>query len=158
MSYRSSHLHNSSFRRKQSYLDLEQKLNTDYKNMQVSLDLFIQNSLYRFKFVDYSEQILIHHDNLSIYVVDQKSNLPDLVIYNKIFNKNNCFFDFRGREFYPFPRVTFKITKEIMTKIDSSHLFENEETLSFPQLLDNLTEKSDKLEIIPNILDNPFQV
>jgi hypothetical protein len=122
--------------------------------MQVSLDLFIQNSLYRFKFVDYSEQRLIHHDNLSIYVIDQKSNLPDLVIYNKIFNKNNCFFDFRGREFYPFPRVTFKITKEIMTKIDSSHLFENEETLSFPQLLDNLTEKSDKLEIIPNILED----
>ena len=44
------------------------------------------------------------------YVISDKSTIPDLVIYNKTFNKYDCFYQYEGGEFCKFPRKKFKIS------------------------------------------------
>ena len=68
------------------------------------LDDFIQTSLDKYSFVDVTQNML---DSASIYskhIVSNKPAIPDLVIYNKKFNKNECFVEADTTKFNPFPR------------------------------------------------------
>lgn len=67
-------------------------------------DEFIQNSLNKYSFVDPWEELYEATGVYSKYVVSNKSAIPDLVIYNKKFNKNECFFEIKVNDFNPFPR------------------------------------------------------
>jgi hypothetical protein len=54
--------------------------------------------------VDVEQEML---DSASIYskhIVSNKPAIPDLVIYNKKFNKNECFVEADTSIFQPFPR------------------------------------------------------
>jgi len=80
---------------------------TSFKNETVhsKLDEFIQTSLDKYSFVDVSQEML---DSASIYskhIVSNKPAIPDLVIYNKKFNKNECFLEADTTKFNAFPRL-----------------------------------------------------
>lgn len=67
-------------------------------------DEFIQNSLNKYAFVEPWNELYEATGAYSKYVVSNKSAIPDLVIYNKKFNKNDCFFENKTTDFNPYPR------------------------------------------------------
>ena len=71
------------------------------------LDDFIQNSLDKYFFVEPWKKL---YDNTSIfskYIISNKSTIPDLIIFNKTFNKNDCFYGANRNYFNKFPRFRF---------------------------------------------------
>ena len=72
------------------------------------LDTFIQESLDKYFYVDtwdklYSNTGNDHHD-----IISDKSVIPDLVIYNKPFDKRDCFLKYNKKsEYIEFPRFQF---------------------------------------------------
>ena len=87
--------------------DKNQQKKTKCKNvaqMQRKLDEFIQTSLDKYHFVDVSQKMLDVASIFSRHIVSNKSAIPDLVIYNKKFNKNDCFLETNPELYLPFPR------------------------------------------------------
>ena len=72
-----------------------------------ALDTFIQTCLNKFKFVDPPQNF----DNISNAdsnsIISYKSTIPDLVIWNQTFNKNECFENSDLSKVNPFPRFQF---------------------------------------------------
>ena len=58
------------------------------------LDEFIQSSLDKFKLVDPMRELYNATKNDANSIISHKSTIPDLVIWNKKFNKNDCFYDY----------------------------------------------------------------
>ena len=88
------------FKRK-SVVDKQDKGPTQLQN---NLDSFIQMSLNLYEFSEISPKILDSSSVFSKHLFNFKSLIPDLVIYNKIFNKNQCFLEGYGSNFNGFPR------------------------------------------------------
>ena len=68
------------------------------------LDDFIQNSLDKYGFIDPWQELYNTTGIYSKFIISNKSAIPDLVIYNKKFNKNECFYDANTTEENNFPR------------------------------------------------------
>jgi hypothetical protein len=68
------------------------------------LDDFIQNSLDYYGFVDPWQELYDATGIYSKFIISNKSAIPDLVIYNKKFNKNECFYEAGTEEVNNFPR------------------------------------------------------
>ena len=82
----------------------ENKVNKLHKN----LDIFIQNSLNKFKFVEVKRELYFNTGDDINSIISHRSTIPDLVIWNKPFNKNKCFYNMRESEEYnKYPRVPF---------------------------------------------------
>ena len=71
------------------------------------LDDFIQQCLNMFKFVDPKEEFYEATGKEKDLIISHKSTIPDLVIWNKTFNKNECFEEANTRKPNPFPRYQF---------------------------------------------------
>ena len=72
-----------------------------------NLDKFIQNCLNKFKFVEPEQELYdICGDNKNS-IISHKSTIPDLVIWNKTFNKNECFENSDTSKISPYPRYKF---------------------------------------------------
>jgi hypothetical protein len=69
-----------------------------------AFDEFIQNSLDKYQFVDPKQEMYEATGVYSKFIVSNKSAIPDLVIWNKKFNKNECFADVNARDYNSFPR------------------------------------------------------
>ena len=55
---------------------------------------------------------MLSHDRtgkLHIYMTIDKSTIPDLIIYNKTFNKSECFLESSVKAYIKFPRMRFII-------------------------------------------------
>jgi hypothetical protein len=76
-------------------------------NNHKALDEFIQNSLDKYQFADPREEMYEATGVYSKYIVSNKSAIPDLVIWNKKFNKNECFTNGSVQNFNAFPRYIF---------------------------------------------------
>ena len=71
-------------------------------------DKFIQNSLNKYFFVKSWEQLYNATGENHSDIISDKSTIPDLVIFNKPFNKNDCFFQTNNkRKYNKFPRKQF---------------------------------------------------
>jgi len=71
------------------------------------LDDFIQNSLDKYFFVEPWEKLYDNAGNFSKHIISNKSTIPDLIIFNKTFNKNDCFYGANRNYFNKFPRLRF---------------------------------------------------
>ena len=71
------------------------------------LDDFIQNSLDKFFFVEPWEKLYENTGIFSRYIISNKSTIPDLIIFNKTFNKNDCYEGADRNYFNKFPRMRF---------------------------------------------------
>ena len=82
----------------------------DLKN----LDDFIQSCLNKFKFIDPLQSFYDKTGDDKNLIISHKSTIPDLVIWNKTFNKNECFEDADLKKENKFPRFTFflRLNKE----------------------------------------------
>ena len=78
--------------------------------MQKSLDAFIQNCLNKFRFVEIKKELFPNIGEFTNLIISNKSIIPDLVIWNKSFNKYECFKDMKdSKAFYKYPRTHFYI-------------------------------------------------
>ena len=88
-----------------------------------NLDIFIQNCLDKFKFVDPKQELYDATGEDNNIIISHKSTIPDLVIWNKSFNKNNCFYESNNNQENKFPRMMFyiKINKKKSKKNNNSN-------------------------------------
>jgi len=77
----------------------------DLKN----LDEFIQKCLDKFRFVEPKRELYEATGNDKDLIISHKSTIPDLVIWNKTFNKNICFIGANTLIHNEFPRYLFYI-------------------------------------------------
>ena len=77
------------------------------KQLHKELDKFIQNCLSKFRFVEPPKDFYNIVDDERKSIISYKSTIPDLVIWNQTFNKNECFIDSNLSKINPFPRFKF---------------------------------------------------
>ena len=72
-----------------------------------NLDNFIQQCLDKFKFIDPKQEFYDATGDEKDIIISHKSTIPDLVIWNKKFNKNECFEEGNLKKQNTFPRFQF---------------------------------------------------
>ena len=94
------------------------KRNVVQKEDLKNLDEFIQKCLDNFKFVEPKKELYEATGSDKDLIISHKSTIPDLVIWNQTFNKNNCFIGANTLQSNEFPRYLFyiKIKKNKKTK------------------------------------------
>lgn len=102
---------NNSYHKKNKKMKIENTL-------QGNLDKFIQSCLNKFEFVEPLKELYETTGEHNNYIISHKSTIPDLVIWNKTFNKNECFEDCDIKKNNPFPRFKFylRLNKSKETK------------------------------------------
>ena len=93
----------------------------DLKN----LDDFIQKCLDNFKFVEPKKELYESTGTDKDIIISHKSTIPDLVIWNKTFNKNNCFIGANTSVQNEFPRFLFYIKIKQNKKTKNNNLKNN---------------------------------
>ena len=71
------------------------------------LDEFIQDCLNKFVFIDPKKSFYDATGDDQDFIISHKSTIPDLVIWNKNFNKNDCFVEADKTKENSFPRFRF---------------------------------------------------
>ena len=77
-----------------------------FKNYK-ELDIFIQNSLDKYFYVEPWKKLYERTGKLHRDIISDKSTIPDLIIYNKTFNKSDCFIGSKEKSYIKFPRMRF---------------------------------------------------
>ena len=80
--------------------------NSRFNNFR-ELDLFIQNSLNKYFYVEPWQKLYDRTGKLHRDIISDKSTIPDLIIYNKTFNKSECFLESSVKTYIKFPRMRF---------------------------------------------------
>ena len=92
-------------------------------------DNFIQSCLDKYFFVEPWKEL---YDNVGIFsqhVISNKSTIPDLIIYNKTFNKNECFEGANKYKLNKFPRVRFILRPKNKNTYNPKDTFCNEKII-----------------------------
>ena len=101
-------------------MEFKRKISTQGFTDHQIFDDFIQNCLDKFKFVDPMPEMYQATGNDANFIISHKSTIPDLVIWNKTFNKNECF---EGADFNtdnPFPRFQFYLRVKTIKPTDQN--------------------------------------
>ena len=77
--------------------------------LQKSNDEYIQQILNQYKYYDEKKEFKENTGKDVDLVISHKPTIPDLVIYNKPFDKNKCFIEAKSGEMNTFPRKQFFI-------------------------------------------------
>ena len=77
--------------------------------MEKKNDRNIQYFLNRYKHYDENPEYAKNIGENENLIISHKSTIPDLVIYNKVFNKNECFYEANKKENNYFPRQQYYI-------------------------------------------------
>ena len=77
-----------------------------FKNFR-ELDVFIQNSLDKYFYIEPWKKLYEQTGKLHRDIISNKSTIPDLIIYNKTFNKSDCFIGSKEKSYIKFPRMRF---------------------------------------------------
>ena len=100
------------------------------KNNLKKLDNFIQESLYKYIQVKAWDELYKNTGKDHKEIISNKSTIPDLVIYNKGFNKLDCFYyPNKKRENIKFPRILFLLRPKKVKEYNpsSSNIVFNEQ-------------------------------
>ena len=110
-----------------------------------NLDEFIQKCLDNFKFVDPKPELYDSTGPDKNIIISHKSTIPDLVIWNKTFNKNNCFIGADTNKETKFPRYLFYIKIKKSKKIKKNNP-ENKNSINTNNNFDATYFENDKHE------------
>ena len=113
--------------------------------LQKSNDEYIQQILNQYKYYDEKKEFKENTGKDVDLVISHKPTIPDLVIYNKPFDKNKCFIEAKSGEMNTFPRKQFFIrfnedNKEQFKKYSNSNKRKKENE----KKVDNKSEKDKK--------------
>ena len=70
-------------------------------------DDFIQTALDKFNFTSEIPKLDESAEKFHDYILNEESQIPDLIIYNKPFNKNDCYAGYYNFGFNKYPRKSF---------------------------------------------------
>ena len=79
-------------------------------------DDFIQNALDKFNYTSEIPKLDESAEKFHDYILNEKSTIPDLIIYNKTFNKNDCYSGYYNFGFNKFPRKKFVLNAQQNTE------------------------------------------
>ena len=85
---------------------VKQKIDLD-NTLHKNLDKFIQSCLSKYKIIEPQKELYDKCGSDKNLIISHKSTIPDLVIWNKTFNKNECFNNCDTSKINPFPRYKF---------------------------------------------------
>ena len=119
------------------------------KNNLKKLDNFIQESLYKYIQVKAWDELYKNTGKDHKEIISNKSTIPDLVIYNKGFNKLDCFYyPNKKRENIKFPRILFLLRPKKVKEYNpsSSNIVfnqqkKNEEKFEFKSIPKEIEDK-----------------
>ena len=87
-------------------------------------DTFIQESLNKYFYVDTWDKLTSNTGKDSYDIISYKSTIPDLVIYNKTFNKSKCFLHSnKNTKFIKFPRIQFLLRPKKIKNYNPSNTY-----------------------------------
>ena len=115
---------------------MSQNKNYITKETKKKFDNFIQDSINKFFFVDPWDELYNITQSDHHQIISDQSTIPDLVIYNKKFNKNICFLYSNPKTYVKFPRKQF-ILRAVPTK-------EYNPTCTFPNQTNENLEKNNE--------------
>ena len=137
------------------------------------LDLFIQNSLDKYFYVEPWQKLYNRTGKFHRDIISDKSTIPDLIIYNKTFNKSECFLESNEKTNIKFPRMRFilrpKYKKEYnplstygkddevyfyIKKETSGNLKNNYTSSNYAQLKDEIDKNDPKTFLKQNLEPN----
>ena len=116
-------------------------------------DDFIQTALDKFNFTSEIPKLDESAEKFHDYILNEESQIPDLIIYNKPFNKNDCYAGYYNFGFNKYPRKSFvlkaqenknKNIKEEKEEKDDNNNKEKEEELKEKEI--ELKEKENELK------------
>ena len=125
------------------------------------LDDFIQFSLDKYFYVDPWEKLYSVSGDNHYDIISDKSTIPDLIIYNKSFNKNECFLQAnKNNKFNKYPRVQFLLRPKKNKNFDPSCTYGDEDTEANKNI-DKKDDEKEKLEpfefkSIPKEIESKF--
>ena len=89
-------------------------------------DEFIQESLNKYFYVEAWDKLYSITKKDSYDIINDNSTIPDLVIYNKSFNKNDCFlYSNKKNKYIKFPRVQFLLRPKTIKYYNPSNTYED---------------------------------
>ena len=89
-------------------------------------DEFIQESLNKYFYVEAWDKLYSISKKDSYDIISDNSTIPDLVIYNKSFNKNDCFlYSNKKNKYIKFPRVQFLLRPKKIKYYNPSNTYED---------------------------------
>ena len=87
-------------------------------------DKFIQDSLNKYFYVDTWDKLISNTGKDSYDIISYNSTIPDLVIYNKTFNKSKCFLHTnKNTKFIKFPRIQFLLRPKKVKNYNPSNTY-----------------------------------
>ena len=122
-----------------------------FKNFK-SLDMFIQSSLDKFFFVEPWDKLYERTGKLHRDIISDKSTIPDLIIYNKTFNKSECFFESYKNNFIKFPRMRFILRPKFKKLYNPSPTYGKDDEIYYYNIKDK--EEGNEDEYNNNIYEN----
>ena len=130
-------------------------------------DDFIQTALDKFNFTSEIPKLDESAEKFHDYILNEESQIPDLIIYNKPFNKNDCYAGYYNFGFNKYPRKSFvlkaqenknKNIKEEKEEKDDNNNKEKEEIKNNEKNEDNkekgLTQEKKEINEEKNIVEN----
>ena len=79
-------------------------------------DDFIQTALDKFSITQEIPKLDESVEKFQDYILNEESQIPDLIIYNKPFNKNECFSGYYNYGFNKYPRKKFVLKNKDKNK------------------------------------------
>ena len=131
-------------------------------------DNFIQEALDKYFYVNFWDELISNTGKDSYDIISYKSTIPDLIIYNKAFNKNDCFvYSNKNNNYIKFPRVQFllrpkkfkhynpqSIHQEIKKENYNSENNKIIKTFEFKSIPKEIEEKYNKKDVFKNKENN----
>ena len=111
-------------------------------------DEFIQESLNKYFYVEAWDKLYSITKKDSYDIISDNSTIPDLVIYNKSFNKNDCFlYSNKKNKYIKFPRVQFLLRPKKIKYYNPSNTYEDKKEEKYLEFLKPFEFKSIPKEI-----------
>ena len=110
-------------------------------------DLFIQRCLDKYFYVEPWKKLYERAGKLHKDIISDKPTIPDLIIYNKKFNKSLCFYSNNPKSYVKFPRIRFILRPKFRKEYNPIDTYgKGDETLPYKKD-NNLTYKKDLKEL-----------
>ena len=133
-------------------------------------DLFIQKCLDKYFYVEPWKKLYERAGKLHKDIISDKPTIPDLIIYNKTFNKSFCFYSSNPYSYVKFPRMRFILRPKFRKEYnpidtygasDETLIYKKDKNLSYKnnfEIQNNNPQKEDEKELQKeNLLKNQNQ-
>ena len=110
-------------------------------------DDFIQTALDKYSYTQEIPKLDESAVKFQDYILNEESQIPDLIIYNKPFNKNECFSGYYNHGFNKYPRKKFVLNAKENSdknKIEKNDIEKQNEEIKIEKESEEINENKNK--------------